>query len=72
VSVPGRALAFVFGVDAQRLGELVFQDDDPAGGFHRRPLVDQFPGPGRQPKLVARVAAVATAGAFRLDQFGSA
>ncbi len=61
--VCGRALMGL--VDAQRLGELVFQDDDAAGGFHRGALVDEFPGARGQAQLVAGVAAMAAAGAQR-------
>jgi hypothetical protein len=49
----------VFGVDALGLFELVFEDDDAAGGLDRGSLVDQFPGAGRDAELVAGVAAVA-------------
>ncbi len=46
------------GVDALGFGELVFQDDDAAGGLQRVALVDQLAGAGGQPQLVAGVAAV--------------
>jgi hypothetical protein len=39
-------------------GELVFQDDDAAGGLQRIALVDQFAGAAGQPQLIAGVAAV--------------
>src|SRR5690349_3746222 len=51
------ALAEFF-VDAQRLGELVFQDDDAAGRFELGAGVDEFAGAGGQAQLVAREAAV--------------
>jgi hypothetical protein len=34
-------------VDAQSFGELVFQDDDPAGRVERSALVDEFTGARR-------------------------
>src|ERR1700733_14019253 len=45
----------VFGVDAQGLFELVFEDDDAAGGLDGGPGVGQLPGAGRDPELVAGV-----------------
>jgi hypothetical protein len=36
----------VVGVDALGLFELVFEDDDAAGGLDGEPLVDKFPGAG--------------------------
>lgn len=59
-------------VDTQGFGELVFQDDDAAGGFQRGARIDQLACPGSQAQLVAGVAAMATFGALRLDQFGGA
>jgi len=60
------------GVDTLGFGELVFQDDDAAGGLQRVALVDQFTGAAGQPQLVAGVAAVAAGRALRLDQPGLA
>jgi hypothetical protein len=64
--------AAVFGVDAKGLFELVFEDDDTAGGLDGSPVVDKFPGAGGDAKLVAGVAAVAALGAERGDQAGLA
>src|SRR6202453_4709658 len=64
--------AAVLGVDAQGLFELVFEDDDAAGGLDGGPVVDKFPGAGRDAQLVAGVAAVAALGAERGDQAGFA
>ena len=66
-----RVLGFggaVFGVDAQGLFELVFEDDDAAGGLDGGAVVDQFPGAGGDAQLVAGVAAVAAVGAERGDR----
>jgi len=41
----------------------VFEDDDAAGGLDGGAVVDEFPGAGRDAKLVAGVAAVAALGA---------
>src|SRR5690242_21453215 len=60
--------AAVFGVDALGFFELVFEDDDAAGGLDRGALVDEFPGAGGDAQLVAGVAAVAAFGAQRGDQ----
>ncbi len=49
--------------------ELVFEDDDAAGGLEGGALVDEFPGAGGQAQLVAGVAAVSAGGALRGDQF---
>jgi hypothetical protein len=38
--------------------ELVFEDDDPAGGFQSGALIDHLPGACGQAQLVAGVAAV--------------
>src|SRR5688500_8950763 len=48
---------------------LVFQDDDPAGGFQSGAAVDHFPGPRRQTQLVAGVTAMPAGGPERGDQF---
>jgi hypothetical protein len=56
-------------VVASGLFELVFEDDDAAGGLDRGSLVAQLPGPGGQAQLVAGVAAVPTGRAVRVDQF---
>ena len=48
--------------------ELVFQDDDAAGGLDRGALVAQLPGPSGQAQLVAGVAAVPAGRAVRVDQ----
>jgi hypothetical protein len=63
--------AAVFGVDALGFFELVFEDDDAAGGLDRGALVDEFPRAGGDAQLVAGVAAVAAFGAQRGDQAGS-
>jgi hypothetical protein len=60
------------GVDALGFGELVFQDDDAAGGLQRVALVDQLAGAGGEAQLVAGVAAVPAGRALRLDQPGFA
>jgi hypothetical protein len=70
--VRGFGSAAVFGVEAQGLFELVFEDDDAAGGLDGGPVVDKFPGAGRDAQLVAGVAAVAALGAERGDQAGLA
>jgi hypothetical protein len=62
----------VFVVDALGFFELVFEDDDAAGGFDRGAVVDEFPGAGGDAQLVAGVAAVAARGAQRGDQAGVA
>src|SRR6185312_6680371 len=49
--------------------ELVFENDDPAGGLQGGALIDHLPRPGGQAQLVAGVAAVPAAGAVRVDQF---
>jgi hypothetical protein len=46
------------GVDALGFGELVFQNDDVAGGVQRVALVDELTGAGGQPQLIAGVASV--------------
>ena len=46
------------GVNALGFGELVFQDDDAAGGLQRAALVNQLAGAGGQPQLITGVAAV--------------
>lgn len=48
--------------------QLVFEDDDPAGGFEGRAVVDHLPGSCGQAQLVAGVAAVSAGGAERDDQ----
>jgi hypothetical protein len=50
-------------VDALGFLELVFEDDDAAGGLDGGALVDEFAGAGRYAQLVAGVAAVAAFGA---------
>src|SRR5436190_11519294 len=64
--------AAVFGVNALGLFKLVFEDDDAAGGLDGDPVVDKFPGAGRDPQLVAGVATVTALGAERGDQAGFA
>ena len=61
-----------FGVDALGFFELVFEDDDAAGGLDGGALVDEFAGAGGDAQLVAGVAAVAALGAQRGDQAGFA
>jgi hypothetical protein len=46
------------GVDAECFGELVFQDDDPAGCFQAGAGVDELPSPLGQAELVAGEAAM--------------
>ena len=47
------------GVESLGFGELVFEDDDAAGGVQGCALVEEFAGAGGQAELVAGVAAVA-------------
>ena len=47
-----------FGVDALSLLELVFEDDDAAGGLDRGALVDELPGAGGDAQLVAGVGVI--------------
>jgi hypothetical protein len=63
------SVALVLIVLPEGFFELVFEDDDAAGRLQRGALVADFSGAGGQPKLVAGVAAVAAAGALRVDQF---
>lgn len=55
-------------VDALGFFELVFQDDDAAGGLDGGALVDEFAGAGRDAQLVAGVAAVTAFRAQGCDQ----
>src|SRR5579884_971343 len=57
---PGTGTA-QFLVEAECFFELVFQDDDAAGGLQGGALVDQLAGAGGQAQLVARVAPVSPA-----------
>ena len=66
--VVGFGGAVVLGVDALGLFELVFEDDDAAGGLDGGAVVDELAGAGRDAELVAGVAAVAAIGAERGDQ----
>ena len=58
-------------VDAQGFFELVFEDDDAAGGLDGGALVDEFAGARRDAQLVAGEAAVAALGAQGGDQAAS-
>src|SRR3954447_12434382 len=64
--------AAVFGVEALGFFELVFEDDDAAGGLDGGAVVDEFAGAGGDPQLVAGVAAVSARGAERGDEAGFA
>src|SRR3954469_8127869 len=64
--------AAVLGVDALGFFELVFEDDDAAGGLDGGAAVDEFAGAGGDPQLVAGVAAVSARGAERGDEAGFA
>ena len=55
-------------VDALGFFELVFEDDDAAGGFDGGALVDEFASARGDAQLVARVAAVAAFGTQGRDQ----
>src|SRR5687768_1508851 len=63
-------VVLVAGVDFEGFGEVVFEDDDAAGGFDPGALVGDFTNPGGQAQLVAAVAAVSALGAGRLEQAG--
>ena len=58
-------IAVKFGVDCVGVCELIFEDDDAARRFECGAAVDQFTGPGRDPQLIAGVAAVSAFGALR-------
>jgi hypothetical protein len=62
----------VFGVDALGFFELVFEDDDAAGGLDGGAVVDEFAGAGGDAQLVAGVASMAARGAERGDEAGFA
>ena len=70
--VGGFGGAAVFGVEALGFLELVFEDDDAAGGLDGGAVVDEFPGAGGDAQLVAGVAAVAALGPQGGDQPGFA
>ena len=58
-----------FGVDGLGFCELVLEDDDAARGIECGAVVDEFAGSGRDPQLIAGVAAVPALGALRCEQF---
>jgi hypothetical protein len=60
--------AVKFGVDGAGFGELVFEDDDAARGIECGAVVDEFAGSGRDPQLIARVAAVPAVGSLGGEQ----
>ena len=56
--------AVKFGVDGAGFSELVFKDDDAARRVQSGTVIDEFSGPGRDPQLIAGVAAVSALGAL--------
>ncbi|MDT5142135.1 MAG: hypothetical protein QOD02_2710, partial [Mycobacterium sp.] len=59
--------AVEFSVDGVGFSELIFKDDDAARRIEGRTAVDQFTSPGRDPQLIAGVAAVSAFGALRCE-----
>ena len=53
-----------FGVDGAGLSELIFKDDDATRRVQSGTVIDEFSGPGRDPQLIAGVAAMSPLGAL--------
>lgn len=58
-----------FGVHCVGLSELIFKDDDAARRVERGAVIEEFTGPGRDPQLIAGVAAMSALGALGSEEF---
>lgn len=58
-----------FGIDPLSFAQLVFEDDDAAGGLEWSTPIDEFAGAGSDAELVAGVAPVTARGSHRGHQF---